>query len=115
VAGDRRPPERLTLVLAANSDSGVFAVHLAARGRTACEPEEVGNRRPAASAPAARCGRLVAKELARALDRAGSISRSRTRRASRDDYQTTQDYSFIRLETGDAFTARPSPSSGRWC
>jgi len=95
----------LTLVLAANPDSDVFAVHLAARGRSYCEPEE-------RSGLADLLHRMLllgagpwsGGELAREIDRAGlQIKVTDAPGIPYDDYQTTTEYSFVRVETADRF------------
>jgi predicted Zn-dependent peptidase len=95
----------LTLVLAANPDSDVFAVHLAARGRSYCEP-------PARSGIADLLHRMLLQgagpwsrgELAREIDRAGlQIKVTDLPGIPYDDYQTTPECSFVRMETADRF------------
>ncbi len=95
----------LTVVLTANPDSDVFAVHLAARGRSYCEPAgrsglaDLLHRMLLLGA-----GPWSEGELAREIDRAGlQIKVTDAPGIPYDDYQTTTEYSFVRLETADRF------------
>jgi predicted Zn-dependent peptidase len=95
----------LTMVLAANPDSDVFAVHVAARGRSYCEPAgrsglaDLLHRMLLLGA-----GPWAEGELTREIERAGlQIKVTDSPGIPYDDYQTTPDFSFVRLETADRF------------
>jgi zinc protease len=98
-------PNGLTVLVSANTDSDVFAIHLAARGRSYCEP-------PGKSGIADLLHRLLPlgagewtrPEMGRELDRAGiQLKVTDNPGIPYDDYQTSQEYSFVRLETVDRF------------
>ncbi len=95
----------LRLVLSANPDSDVFALHLTAGGRSYCEP-------PGKSGLADLLHRLLLLgagpwsrgDLGLLIDRAGlQIRVTDIPGIPYDDYQTTQEYSFVRMETADRF------------
>lgn len=95
----------LTLVLAANPDSDVFAVHLAARGRSYCEPaDRSGIADLLHRMLLLGAGPWSRGEFAREIDRAGlQIKVTDLPGIPYDDYQTTPEYSFVRVETADRF------------
>ncbi len=95
----------ITLVLAANPDSDVLAMHLAARGRTYCEPpQQSGIADLLHRSLLLGAGSWSREELGREIDQAGlQIKVTDNPGIPYDDYQTRQEYSFIRLETADRF------------
>jgi zinc protease len=98
-------PNGLTVLVSANPDSDVFAVHLVARGRTYCEPEgKAGMADLLHRLLAHGAGEWSRDELARQIDRSGiQLKLTDNPAFPYDDYQTTQEYSFVRLETVDRF------------
>ncbi|RMG48553.1 MAG: insulinase family protein [Acidobacteria bacterium] len=94
-------PNGLTVSIRPNPDSAVFAVHLLARNRSALEPPgRPGLAELLHGLLRAGTASLDALELDRALDLAGAQLKLRDDpRIPFDDYQSSPDFSFVRLES----------------
>ncbi|MDP6625520.1 MAG: insulinase family protein, partial [Nitrospinota bacterium] len=95
----------LTLLMNSNPDSGVFAIHLLAKNRTALEPEgKEGIADFLHRLIERRTGTRDKKEFKDALNAIGAVLKTKdSPYIPYDNYYTSREFSFIRFETIDKF------------
>lgn len=98
----------LTLIVNSNKDSEVFAIHLLAKNRSLLEPEgKTGIADFMHRIMERGSGDMNHKILQKELNAIGATLKTRDSEfIPYDDYYTTNEYSYIRLETIDGYYAR---------